>query len=241
MLRVVELRRRAIQGVTLPFLGRTEDDQLYWIKGQAGGYAALCYEWLASRIGQKLGLPLADFEQVEVGADLVTYSALAGVGDLGVGVAFASRHVEGADDLRFKQVTEVDADVRCRVLAFDWLVQNADRTLGARGGNVNLLWRPDAQAVAVIDHNNAFDPAFDCGEFCRDHVFGGELADVEALKSLAVSAAMQDIPSHFPTLWAELPAEWVENAALSPDFSYDRILNVLERVHAPDLLGGLTL
>ncbi|MDX9944074.1 MAG: hypothetical protein RBS35_04675, partial [Azonexus sp.] len=57
------------------------------------------------------------------------------------------------------------------MLVFDWWLHNEDRYLTELGGNPNLLWDIQAEQLAVIDHNQAFDPDFDTAHFLASHVF----------------------------------------------------------------------
>ena len=47
---IVEIKRRAEQGRTRPFLCRGDDDKWYWVKGNGAGKASLCREWLAGEL-----------------------------------------------------------------------------------------------------------------------------------------------------------------------------------------------
>lgn len=68
---IVEIIKKAEQGLSSPFLCRGDDDALYFVKGRASGRASLWAEWLAGHLGQALGLPIPPFHLVDVPAALV--------------------------------------------------------------------------------------------------------------------------------------------------------------------------
>jgi hypothetical protein len=158
---------------------------------------------------------------VDVPEMLIQYSASEEVQALGSGIAFASRHVENANDLLYKDVTHVDLETKRRLLVFDAWVRNSDRTLGRLGGNVNLLWQPAEKNLRVFDHNNAFDPEFALHRYATDHVFGRDLEKKDDDFAVAIESEMNDILTAFHTFVAHLPDEWLELVADLPGFSID--------------------
>lgn len=70
---IVEIKRRAEQGVTRPFLCRGDDERWYWVKGNGAGRLALCREWIAGRIAQLMDLPIPPFEQVYVPHEIIDF------------------------------------------------------------------------------------------------------------------------------------------------------------------------
>jgi len=222
-LHVIEIIRRSEQGVTRPFLCRASDDRQYWVKGRNTGMAGLCHEWIAGQMARDFQLPIPEFSLIEVSQQMITNCANEDAPALGAGVAFASLHVENAGDLPFYAKTRVDAELKRRLLAFDCWVQNEDRTLGAQGGNVNLLWDQWEKKPWVIDHNNAFDTAFSMQNLLKNHVFQEELDRKSHSFSLAIREEMRDIHARFATYLSDLPDDWVEIAQTHPDFSLERI------------------
>ena len=238
-LTIIEIKRRSEQGVTRPFLCRADNDKWYWVKGVGAGKGALCREWIAGRIAQTFDLPIPDFAQVHVPAELIEYSAIDDVEELGTGIAFGSEHVEGAADLNCSEVDAVPLEVRRRTLAFDWWVQNQDRSLGEKGGNVNILRVAASGSVYIIDHNLAFDPDFDVSKLADTHVFRDELDEWDSAISLAFDPLLRDIMHRFDDFWAELPDEWSEAAEFLPEVSPLRLRAVLARLNtAGSLFGG---
>ncbi len=235
---IVQVIRRATQGVTLPFLCEAEDGQRYWVKGRDAGVQALCFEWLAARIAAALGLPVAPFAQVHIPEELVNGSLMDEIEALGAGIGFGSWHVEGADELREGQVGEVAESLRCKVLMFDWWLQNVDRTLGEDFGNVNLLWSPDRQQLAVIDHNQAFSPQFSAQSLCSEHVFRADKSSCISLCDVDFMAKTDHIKAMMDTYYGELPDEWLDRSAPELGTGLERIRRVLDRFRTPDDLFG---
>ena len=54
---IVEVIRRTQQGVTQPYICRSEDGELYFVKGRGAGYASLAKEWVAGCLAKRLGCP----------------------------------------------------------------------------------------------------------------------------------------------------------------------------------------
>ncbi|EQD26349.1 hypothetical protein B2A_15680 [mine drainage metagenome] len=208
-LRVVEILRRMEQGRTRPFLVRAEDDALYVAKGRETTQRGLVAEWLCAHLGRALDLPIPPFTLLEVPAELVAALGAEG-GALGASTAFGSRLESGVQDFAIAQLRNVDVALRRRLLAFDWWVENADRTLSELGGNPNLLWRAAGDALLVIDHNLAFDREFDESTFFATHVFHG---DASALFedwinwTDAANRLRAALPS-FDEALASMPEQW---------------------------------
>jgi hypothetical protein len=167
-----EIVRQSQQGYSIkPFIVRGDDGFSYFVKGldKAGG-PALISEVLGAELGLKLELPIPPWRLMHVPEDLIAFSAIPNVGDLGGGLAFASRAVENASDFSITSINRTPMYLRRRILLFDWWVRNGDRVLGEGGGNVNLILDANGD-LNVIDHNLAFDLKFDQTEFMDGHVF----------------------------------------------------------------------
>lgn len=167
---IVEIMGRAIQGVTRPFKCRGDDGHVYFVKGRGAGRRSQICEWIAGQLALRLGLPIAPFDIVEVPQMLIDLDLSGELRDLGAGPAFGSRRL-GVVELSVSHLAHVPAAVQRDVLAFDWWVCNADRTLTVLGGNPNLFWDIETQELVVIDHNQAFDRAFSPADFGQSHVF----------------------------------------------------------------------
>lgn len=212
-LQVTEIMRRLEQGMTRPFLVRVEDDALYVAKGRETTLRGLIAEWICAHLAQQLGLPIPAYSLLQVPSTLV--SALGPeVAALGHGAVFGSLQQSGVQEFAVTQLRHVDAGQRRMLLAFDWWVENADRSLSPHGGNPNLLWNAAESKLLVIDHNLAFDADFDEASFFATHVFRQEAdtlfgdlvcrAETSALLEAALScfdAAVQCIPPEW--LWLD--------------------------------------
>lgn len=209
-------------------------------------------EWMAGRLAQQLGLPIAPFEIVDVPRALIEESLDKEHLDLGVGEAFGSQQIEFADSLLWTQRSLIDAGLRARLLAFDWWICNSDRILGERDGNVNLLWTNAPEELHIIDHNNAFAKTvleISWSGFCADHVFGqdylgtthqqkfllgpSEALDVAAIEDLGGAAKCQSFGDDCceayektEEFWDEMPEKWQESC---PTLTYQEVKTTLQR------------
>lgn len=70
-IQIVEILDRSIQGVTRPFYCRCEDGQAYFVKGRGAGRQSLIAEYFGGRLARAFGLPVPDFEIVEIPPELI--------------------------------------------------------------------------------------------------------------------------------------------------------------------------
>lgn len=203
---ITQILGRSTQGITRPF---GDNGLLYYVKGHGAGRKALISEWLAGTLGQRLGLPIPNFSLVTVPEQLITFSAIDDIADLGTGTAFGSEVAENADELTFLFIQQLDIDLRAKVLLFDWWIANGDRTLSEHGGNPNILWHHRDHRPIIIDHNLAFEEAA-LNDFWPSHIF----ADVRTLWTPAFQAQMtallRDALAGLPQAWGAMPHEWTE-------------------------------
>lgn len=173
-IQIVEIIGRATQGVTRPFICRGEDDEIYFVKGRGAGKRSLICEWIAGNLAKNLELPLAPFDIVDVPDALIQLESRSDLGELGAGPAFGSRKMLVVE-LSMSHLPLVAPQLQMDVVAFDWWVRNADRTLSSAGGNPNLFWDIGDEKLVVIDHNQAFDLNFSVPSFVESHVFNDQL------------------------------------------------------------------
>lgn len=201
------------QGVSQPYQCYDENGVLRWCKGNHTGLRSLMSEWVCARIARELGLPVpacdilrldpalfrdwADCQGVRV-PHLVTEANP---------FVFASTNVEDSKD-----VIDIERDLRCddpallaRICLFDEFIRNVDRT----DDNTNLL---SNAGVHVIDHNNAFDPAFDRETFLREHALRNfrAAADPSAIAAFAGRIRQVVTERFLDEVWSEMPVEWTE-------------------------------
>lgn len=208
---LIEINQRAAQGVTRPFRCRGYDGHWYYAKGADAGKKSLVAEWVAGRLGRALGLPIPEFRLAQVEAATIRYSLCPDAKALGAGVVFASRIVPNVSDLVWIEVSAVPQRLRADVLLFDCWIANGDRTLSAKGGNVNLLWNAGDGLLHVIDHNLAFEKDAP-SDILQNHVFAEAVAAWTPEYRKEVEARLhQVLDTCWPSVWDELPEEWLEN------------------------------
>lgn len=221
---ITEILGRAEQGMTRPFLCRADDGRLYYAKGRFAGLRSLCCEWVAGNLARAFGMPVPDFAIADVPTHLVEGSDRTDIRELGAGPVFASSRLEHAREITWEEAKDWHPDVRARVLLFDWLVKNEDRSLSALGGNPNLLvtaeregeWDEDSrtkeranfhQCLWTFDFNLAFDPDFDENRFSGCHIFGNTIIP-EALRA-EFEGKMATALAQLPRIFASMPTEWL--------------------------------
>lgn len=225
---IIEILRRSEQGVTRPFICRGDDDALYYVKGRGAGRNSLIKEWLAGRLAQAMGLPVAPFKLVWVPDALIDVQACtAHRHDLGAGYAFGSQE-SGVTELAYSRIEHIPCDLQAQVLIFDWWIRNGDRTLGEAGGNPNLLWDEAKQQLVVIDHNSAFDHGLDPATFMHYHAFASVIPSLrtDGAWRAAWQQACRDARATFDLALSEIPnAWWYVDAEQTVPASFDTVTN----------------
>lgn len=209
---IQQVRGRAEQGMTSPFLCLGDDGYWYYVKGCGAGLRSLICEWVVGRMARAFGLPVPPFEQLDVPEALIVTDVRPDLAELGPGLVFGSRRVDFVQELSVSHLTKIASPLRQDVLVFDWWVHNLDRHLTSLGGNPNLLWDQANGALVVIDHNQAFDPGFNSEVFFDQlrHVFlpasGGLCDDLigRALYAERFSVGL----AVFDQACAEIPDSW---------------------------------
>jgi hypothetical protein len=226
----VEIIRQSHQGISIrPFLVKADDGATYFVKGLAkAGGPALISEVIGAELGRALGLPIPDWRFMNVPTPLIAFSAVPNVGDLGGGVAFASKAVNNASDFSISNIDRTPLDLRRRVLLFDFWVRNGDRCLGDWGGNVNLILDASGD-LSVIDHNMAFDRQFSAFDFMETHVFRECGA---FFRDLVVRQEHMDILGNalgnWGTITALLPDDWLYRDRDNIDLTEPNVAERLE-------------
>jgi len=231
---ILQVERRSVEGITKPFLCLADDGKRYWVKGKNCGVQGLCREWVAGRLAMELGLNIAPFRQALVPEDLLRKSMMPDIAELGAGIVFASEKIEGVEDFKMIHIDKVDIGTRRTLIAFDFWIQNEDRSLGPLGGNVNLLWQTSTEKMVVIDHNNAFDPQFSMEKLKMNHVFGADVGAWERPFVNRLQKRMQEISGSLQHLLDELPEQWAEPARLNLAAGYD----IMESAMRQSLVEG---
>lgn len=234
-IQIVEILGLSEQGNARPYKCRGEDGVLYYVKGRQTTRACLWHEWICAHLATRLRLPVAPFALVEVSAELLQ-EAPAEWRELGVGLAFGSRHHASAVWMEVGMTHKVPTEVQRDVLMFDWWIRNGDRLTG----NTNLLFDASAKELVVIDHNLAFDKHFSTSDFLQHHVFAEQWSAIfsdwvlrdEYAKRL--SDSMQD----FEIVCNNAPTEWYwANPEMDVLANFDRnfVYQTLNRCSTPEL------
>ena len=232
-MRIHQILRVSDQGVSRPYQCYGEDGVLRWCKGNHTGLKSLVSEWICARIGRALGLPVPPCDilrlDVAVFEDWRRYKgvALPQLVTPANQFVFASVHVANAKDV-FDVETDLksdDPEVLARIYLFDELIHNTDRT----DYNTNLL---SNAGVHVIDHNNAFDPAFDAETFSGEHALRRFRAMLPPEKVASFAEEVRHVVSEefLDAVWTEMPIEWTDPGG--------EVLP-LERIKSILLEGGL--
>ena len=236
-IQIVEILDRSIQGITRPFYCRCEDGHAYFVKGHGAGKRSLIAEYVGGRLARAFGLPVADFEIVEIPAELIKWCGRADANELGAGLAFGSKALPYVQEFSVSHIPQVNVQVRKDVALFDWWVHNADRTLTEKGGNPNLLWDQAHSRLAVIDHNQAFDTGFDEQLFVQSHVFHANLLNIfdDFVEREAYRNRLSVAIAEFDLACDNVPLEWwsVDNG-VPTSFNRDAVRAVLSRFISND-------
>jgi hypothetical protein len=204
------------EGGSLPAIVEADDDGLYVLKfrGAGQGPRALIAELVAGEIARALQLPVPDLVFAELDPDLARtepdpeiFSLITASG----GLNLALDYLPGAvmfDPL----VNKPDAEVASRIVWFDALVTNVDRT--ARNPNLLMwhrrLWLIDHGASLYFHHMPGWidgpDRAADPFELIREHVMRHRATRLEAVDD-AMAAALT--PATIDRIVAMIPDDWL--------------------------------
>jgi len=210
------------EGGSLPAVIEADDDGLYVLKfrGAGQGPKALIAELVAGEIARALGLPVPEIVLVELDPELARTEPDPEIQDLiraSGGLNLALDYLSGA--LAFDPLADpVDAELASRIVWFDALVTNLDRTV--RNTNMLIwhrqLWLIDHGAALYFQHGGLGDAAAATRPFplIRDHVLLGTADRIEA-----VDAAMAALlpPATLQGIVGLLPEDWLRSAPTSAD------------------------
>lgn len=178
------------EGGSLPAIVETDDDGMVVLKfrGAGQGPKALIAELIAGEMARTLQLPLPDIVFVELDAEFARTEPDPEIQELiraSEGLNLGSDYLPGAINYD-PAAMPVDAELASRIVWFDALTSNVDRT--ARNPNL-MVWH---RRLYLIDHGAAMYFHHDwatAGQACekpfvliRDHVllpFAGRIAEVD--------------------------------------------------------------
>ncbi len=216
MRQIKTIVRMSDQGVSLPFLCKDEEEASWWCKGHLSGEQTQRYEWVCANLAKHLSLPIPDFEIKEVPVCLFNLWQIGNpeCKDLFVTplnpFVFASRRVPGCRDLSVNSpfLVRGDRDLQARILVFDRIIRNMDRT----DGNTNILIDASESDIHIIDHNGAFDPAFDEEQFLEEHVFRNAFLALSPQERQEMADEIHRTASSFDldAVWNEMPDAWTD-------------------------------
>lgn len=207
------------EGGSLPAVVEADDDGLYVLKfrGAGQGVRALMAEIIAGGIARTLGLPVPEIVLASLDGELARLEPDPEIQDLiraSSGLNVALDYLPGA--VNFDPVADVvDADTASRIVWFDTLVSNVDRS--AR--NTNMLvwhgkpWLIDHGATLVFHHGWSGTVPQPAKPFAQvaDHVLlpaASHLAEVDAeLAARLTPAALQGVLAQVPDAFLVLAAE----------------------------------
>lgn len=230
---IVEVLRRSEHGMTLPFICRGHDGEIYFVKGSGAGRHSQINEWISGNLALAMGIPVAPFRIVDVPEELAEVLSAEDAFALGGGPAFGSVE-QRITELAYSQVSGVQAELRASLLVFDWWISNVDRKLTENGGNANLFWDPETQRLVVIDHNQAFDPDFDPDHFFRYHAFKDSVPLVfdDLIERQHYTDRMEQALAEWDAIIQAIPEEWFyrdPEMTMELDFDPDSYLKHLQR------------
>jgi HipA-like protein len=209
------------EGGSLPAIVEGDDEGLYVLKfrGAGQGPRALVAELVAGEIARAAGLPVPEIVFACVDADLARTEpdpeiqdlirASAGPADGAHGLNLALDYLPGSvafDPLAWR----ADAGLASRIVWFDALVSNLDRT--ARNTNMlvwhDRLWLIDHGAALYFHHASTDYAARATSPFAaiKEHVllpFASALADVDADMAAPLS------PERIAAIVARVPDDWL--------------------------------
>lgn len=230
---VIEIQGRSAHGMQEPFQCLADDGHLYYVKGCQTDRASLHHEWICAHLATQLGLPLPPFKLLNVSEEILE-EAPQTWRVLGVGLAFGSQQHPGCTWFDKAQIQHVPLKLQMDIMAFDWWVRNIDRS----DGNPNLLWDTSQQALVVIDHNLAFDSAFNHVDFFGSHIFRQCWQEMDFIKldalqlrfSDAMDAVLTQACDNIPLAWQWANAE----CDILANVSLDEIKGTLARCQSND-------
>lgn len=205
MLEITEIQTQARQGMTAPFLCLASDGERYYVKGLNATRQSQINEWLCAHLAQAFGLPIPPFKLVYL-SDAMHEVLPATKKAIGIGYMFGSQLKAGVDWLEPHQISRLPQPLKRDILVFDKWIRNTDRTTG----NHNLIFNSENLELSVIDHNLAFDEAYNRTQFLERHLFGEQWRKIvcdwvecDELKN-RISTSLKS----FDTAWQTLPPEW---------------------------------
>ncbi len=232
-IQITALVGRATSGVSIcPFICEDHEGGSWFVKPSGSLRESLISEWLGARLANELGLPLPRHAIAEVPEGL---SNAEGASELRPGPAFASESLApGATDLMPHDLGRVRPEILAESLVFDAWIRNADRQLGPTGGNPNAMLVSPGSRFFLIDHDNAFDPAFDAKTLMAHHPGREQAAAwLDPGRRADWTGRARKAFDKIEQFWQELPPEWVEEEEGPAPGIEDFLARVLDILRHP--------
>jgi hypothetical protein len=231
------------EGGSLPAIVEADDDGLYVVKfrGAGHGVQALVAELVYGEIGRVLGLPVPEIVLAVLDADLARTEPDPEIHGLiydSAGLNVALDYLPGSVNYD-PTVHRIPAQLASRIVWFDALVTNVDRT--ARNTNM-LMWH---RAPWLIDHGSTLffhhtegwsaDAARPRAAFpaIRDHVLLRQAASIEE-EDAPLSAALT--PEVIAGILSAVPDDWLASGSKARppgDARADYLSYFMSRLTAP--------
>lgn len=236
---IVEILGRSSQGISEPFLCRSDTGVLYYVKGRNAGRPDIINELLVGQLAQKVGLPIAPFSVVEMPEALIVANSTLDADKLGSGLCFGSLFQDGTSELKITEANNLDTNLRIKLFFFDRWVRNGDRTLTEHGGNPNLLWDASKESIYVIDHNLAFDNSVSLDELLNTHVFASVMSNLTQVSLLRaeIKDNFNNALSDWGSIVEAIPEEWFfsySDDTIRVQYDLNRVEATLRRIENKD-------
>lgn len=236
IVQLVEVIRVIEQGFSNPFLCKAENGDEYIVKGEASGRKSQISEWICANLAKKLGLPIAEFSLVEIPFEL--WEELPPpLKSIGPGIAFGSKKADVVNWLEGFTIDMIPRGLQQTIVAFDLWIKNMDRTIC----NSNLLYQVEGIGLIVIDHNNAFDEAFDHQEFLDNHIFKDAFSDIysDIVRRDQLEEDFNNALVHLTDICNNLPRSWQwvnYEEDIPTDYNFGFVNHALNRLNIPNEL-----
>lgn len=240
-MRTVQVTRYATplrEGGSLPAIVEANDDGLYVLKfrGAGQGPRALVAELVSGEIARALGLPVPELVFGELEAELARTEPDPEIHALildSAGLNLALDYLPGS--VAFDAVVhQVDRELAARIVWFDALVSNVDRT--ARNTNMLMwhrrLWLIDHGATLIFHHSPGWE---DEPQRARDpfahgstHVLRARAGDIRAVDDASAAALTPEV---LAGILDAIPDAWIDGNPTATRAAYARYFR--DRLAAP--------
>ncbi|MDC9580821.1 hypothetical protein PSI15_04415 [Xenorhabdus sp. PR6a] len=226
VINVVEIIRKMSDGSTEPYLCKCDDGYLYVVKSQPKmPKLQLIHELMASYLAKSINLPMPEIKVVYVSRELLAFMPCL-IGELSEGHAFATKYIPDSAGITYHQAhTKIEKSYQKLIYFFDRLINNSDRNLTEKGGNVNIIYNYKTNGYYLIDHNLAFMSSCELNEFDY-HIFSpiNRSWYFDRVDKCELDNVVENILYCFNNSIVKIPSEWYE------DLDYQFIINNINKI-----------